>query len=420
MADRRPRVVYWNHSPTPYFVDRFNAVVERDGIDFEAWFNDRREAIRSWDVDESRWLFPARYIPRRSTLGWRASVPVAELRQTRPDLLVQEYDRSHLVGGFLAAERYAGRSAFRVLPNYDTWSERTWWREAGKRFAFHAVDAAKVPGEAGAELARRYGLPDERIHRVTQSVDLGALREGAEFARRSRPTRRAELGLTGCVFVYSGRLWSGKGADHLFDAYERVLATGVRASLLLLGDGPDEGRYRSRAEALPGVVFAGFVQADRIASFYALADVMVFPTLGDPHGLVVEEAMAVGLPVIASTAAGDIAARVPEGEAGYLVPPGEAESLARRMIELATDLDLRTAMGARGAELCAERDHSRYAADFEEFALAALATSRRTGAAATLARFGGLALAGVSLGRRPAAMVSAAPPPGSPSGASAV
>jgi glycosyltransferase involved in cell wall biosynthesis len=420
MSNRRPRVVYWNHSPTPYFVDRFNAVVERGGLDFEAWFNDRREAIRSWEVDESRWRFPARYIPRRSTLGRRAPVPVAELRQTRPDLVVQEYDRSHLFAGFLAAERYAGRTAFRVLPNYDSWSERTWWREAGKRFAFHAVDAAKVPGEAGAELARRYGLPDERIHRVTQSVDLAALRDGAKVAEPTRSARRADLGLAGCVFVYSGRLWSGKGTDHLFDAYERVLADGVPASLLLLGDGPDEDRYRSRAESLPGVVFAGFVQADRIVSFYALADVMVFPTLGDPHGLVVEEAMAVGLPVIASTAAGDIAARLPDGEAGYLVPPGEVEPLARRMVELAVDLDLRTAMGARGAELCAKRDHSRYAADFEGFALATLAASRRSGVAATAARLGGLGLAGLSLGRRPAAMVSVTSPPGSPSGASAV
>ena len=54
------KVVYWNHSPTPYFVARFNAIARRGKLDFEAWFNDRREPIRSWDVDEREWLFPAR------------------------------------------------------------------------------------------------------------------------------------------------------------------------------------------------------------------------------------------------------------------------------------------------------------------------------------------------------------------------
>ena len=155
MAPKRPKVVYWNHSPTPYFVARFNAVADRGSLDFEAWFNERRESSRSWDVDESRWRFPARYIPARPLFGWSERVPVPELLLSRPDLLVQEYDRSHLTAGFLAGRALAGRTAFRVLPNFDAWSERTWWREAGKRLVFRAVDAAKVPGPDGRALAER-------------------------------------------------------------------------------------------------------------------------------------------------------------------------------------------------------------------------------------------------------------------------
>lgn len=406
MADRRPRVVYWNHSPTPYFVDRFNAVVERGEVEFEAWFNERREAIRSWEVDESRWRFRARYIPARPLLGWRRPLPIAELRAVRPDLVVQEYDRSHLMAGFLAARHYAGRTAFRVLPNFDAWSDRTWWREAGKRFAFGAVDAAKVPGPDGAALARRYGLPDGRISSVTQSVDVAALARGAAAAREDRDRRRAELGLEGCVFVYCGRLWSGKGTDDLFDAYERLLGDGRQASLLLLGDGPDEARYRARAEALPRVAFAGFVQAEEIASWYALADAMVFPTLGDPHGLVVEEAMACGLPVISSTAAGDIAARLPDGEAGWLVPPRDPVALAARMVELTADPDRRAAMGAVAARLVTARDHAAYAADFGVFVRAVLALPPRSGAIPALAGLGGLTLGGLSRNHRPAPYVA--------------
>lgn len=406
MPDRRPKVVYWNHSPTPYFVDRFNAVVERGNLDFEAWFNDRREPMRSWEVEEADWNFPARYIPRRRLLGWPTQIPAAELRLTRPDLLVQEYDRAHLMAGFLTATAQSRRTAFRVLPNFDSWSERTWWREGAKRFAFRAVDAAKVPGGDGAALARRYGLGAGRVHSVTQSVDLDSLRPADATAPQSRSERRAELGLGGCVFVYCGRLWSGKGTDDLFDAYERLLAEGRDASLLLLGDGPDEARYRGRAESLPGVVFAGFVQATEIGGYYALADVMVFPTLGDPHGLVVEEAMAAGLPVISSAAAGDIAARLPEAEAGYVVAPHDAGALAQRMRVLADDAALRAQMGLRAGELASERGHDRYAEEFEAFVLETLSSPRRSGAAAGTARLAGRALSALCRRQDPAAPVA--------------
>ena len=385
-------MVYWNHSPTPYFVERFNAVVERGGLEFEAWFNDRREPSRSWDVNEADWLFPARYIPPRSLLGWSERVPAAELRATRPDVLVQEYDRSHLTAGFLVGRALAHRCAFRVLPNFDAWSERTWWREAGKRFVFRAVDAAKVPGEDGAALAEHYGLDAARIARVTQSVDVERLAAARLASAPERGRRREQLGLSGCVFIYVGRLWSGKGTDGLLDAYESLATGGREVSLLMLGDGPDEQRYRARAARLPRVVFAGFVQPREIAAHYALADVMVFPTLGDPHGLVVEEAMVAGLPVICTSAAGDIAARLPDGEAGFVVAPGDTAALERRMRQLVEEPARRRAMGARAAALGSTREHQRYAEEFEAFIAATLEHRARRGAAALSARAAGHAL----------------------------
>ena len=120
-------------------------------------------------MSEEDWLFPARYIPRRRLLGWQERIPVAELIAARPDVLVQEYDRSHLTAGFIAGTRLAHRTAFRVLPNFDTWSQRTWWREVGKRFVFNAVDAAKVPGADGARLAEQ-ARAHARSHRVRDTV----------------------------------------------------------------------------------------------------------------------------------------------------------------------------------------------------------------------------------------------------------
>ncbi len=73
---RPPRVVYWNNQPAPYVVSRFNAIMQRGTIDFEAWFDVEREPDRDWSVDASDWLFPARYIPLRRWAKWDSENPV--------------------------------------------------------------------------------------------------------------------------------------------------------------------------------------------------------------------------------------------------------------------------------------------------------------------------------------------------------
>ena len=160
--------------------------------------------------------FPACYLGR-------VKVPVKELRRLRPDVFILEYDRWNLALGAVAGFALAQRVAFRVLPNFDAWSKRTWWRELGKSVLFKAVDGAKVPGPDGAALATRYGLPQERTTVVTQSIDVahygraGTAGCGAVAAARNPRADRMRLPLRGPV-------WAGKGLDELFAAYRQVRA----------------------------------------------------------------------------------------------------------------------------------------------------------------------------------------------------
>lgn len=385
---RRVRVAYWVNQPAPYFVGRFNAVADRGTLDFEAWFSETRQPDRSWEVDPSQWRFRARSIPGRRlplTRGRLIRFPLREMRELRPDVLVLEYDRAHFAVTALAATALAGRVCLRVLPNFDAWSRRTWWREAAKALLFRSVDGAKVPGPAGASLAVRYGLPRRRTWTVTQSIDVVHYGSALAVDADERARLRESLHLHGCVFLYIGRLWDGKGVSHLLDAYEIVRAAEPDVSLLLVGDGVDEARYRARAATLPGVAFAGFVQAFDIPRVAAAADVFVFPTLGDPNGLVVEEALASGLPVITTSAAGDIAARVPDPET-TVVPPADPHALADRMVRLARSPAERSRLAAAGLALVADRGHDRYAEDFETFILGVLASGRRGGGVARSVR----------------------------------
>ena len=368
MTEQPVRVLNWFTQPTPYVVARFNAAVERPELDFHAVFSQVREPDRSWDVDESAWKFPAGYLGR-------IKVPVKELRRLRPDVFILEYDRWNLAVGALIGFATAQRVAFRVLPNFDAWSTRTWWRELGKNVLFKAVDGAKVPGPDGAVLATRYGLPQERTAVVTQSIDVAHYGRGRAMPTAERQQRREALGLSGCVFLYVGRIWAGKGLDELFAAYRQVRAVRDDISLLMVGDGVDYERYAGQESGTDGVTFAGFVQPAGLPEWYALCDVLVFPTHGDPNGLVVEEALAAGLPVIVSDAAGDIRARVPES-VGRVFPVGDAGALARAM-EALTEPSLRDPMARRAPAWVAGKNDERYAEDLARFARDLTASPRR-------------------------------------------
>lgn len=411
MPASKPCVVYWQNIPTPHVVARFNTLAARGNIAFEAWFNAEREPDRSWDVDTREWAFQARFVPARPYAGYRLRLPLAELRHVRPDLLVSLYDRAAFALGILAAHTAASRVALRALPNYDSWSARAWWKEAGKHMLFRAADGALAPGPDGARLAGCYGLPAARVHTVTQSIDVAHYADKQRIDRAAREDRRAELGLHGCVFLYVGRLWSGKGLDDLFDAYRIVRLRHRDVSLLVVGDGVDEGRYRAMAHRLPGVTFAGFVQPRDLPAFYALADALVFPTLGDPYGLVVEEAMAAGLPVICTETAGDIRRRLPDGRAGYIVPASDPGTLAARMEELARDPARRAFFGEAARRAVAPRTHEHWAGDFERFVAAVLAApARRTPAALLASVLGHGLLALGARGHEVALLVNASEP----------
>jgi glycosyltransferase involved in cell wall biosynthesis len=393
VTDRKPKVVYWNDQPSPYLVARLNAVADRGNLDIEAWFNEIRGSDRSWDVVADAWRFNARLLTRRRIGGYNVQVPVGELRQTRPDLLISLYDRPRLVVGLLAARVQADRVAVRCLPPSEAWSTPRLYSKAATGFVFRMLDYAKCSGCDACRYATSRGLPAERMQVVTQSIDVEVYRRALSIPEDERVAVRNRLGLKGCVFVYVGRIWQGKGLDTLLAAYRQVRAAStVPTTLLMVGDGVDEERYRQQTAALPDVVWAGFVQTTDLPMMYGVSDVFVFPTLGDPHGLVIDEAMAAGLPVITSDAAGDVEQRVEAGVTGYVVRARDADSTARRMRELAADPIARAAMARNASTRSDSLGLDRYAADFEAFVEQALALPKRRTVSAMAATAAGHAL----------------------------
>ena len=348
-------------------VERFNAMADRGAFEFEAWFNDRIEPDRSWDVDESSWRFKYRYVPM-FRIGKRVLHWPWLLLARRPDVLVSLYAEPVFIAGWLLAKLRGAETGFWVEVTFDRWIKRRVYKTWIRRWLFRRVDAIVTVGEDGRRFAERAGATAGKIFYAPHVIDVSHYANGTQLAHPGSEQLRAELNLHGTTFLYVGRLWWGKGLNYLLEAFETVQArSSDDISLLLVGDGPDEAMLRQHCleRGLRNVVFAGFKQKPELPRYYAACDVFVFPTLGDPYGLVVDEAMACGLPVISTSAAGEIRDRIEDGVNGYIVPPEDSAALAERMLALVQDVALRARMGNISAEKIKGHTPEKWAGDFE-------------------------------------------------------
>lgn len=349
-------------------VERFNALADRGNFEFEAWFNDRIEPGRSWEVDESSWRFKYKYIPSSELMGNKFRWPWPILKCT-PDVMISLYAEPVFLFGFMIAKLHGIKTGFWVEVTFDSWVKRRRWKEALKRLIFPRANIIVTVGEDGRQYALRYGARPDSVKYAPHVIDVNHFAQKAKAGLHQREKLRSRLGLVGVTFMYVGRLLCRqKGLDDLLQAYAIVQSRfKEEVSLVLVGDGEDQEylHRRSKEMKLANVVFTGFIHKNDLPLYYVASDVFVFPTLGDPYGLVVDEAMACSLPVISTNAAGEIRKRIEHGVNGYIVPPENSAVLAEKMLILAQNAKLRKTMGMRSYKKIKNNTPEKWAEDFE-------------------------------------------------------
>jgi len=206
-------------------------------------------------------------------------------------------------------------------------------------------EAIRVATEAIATPRRPIAVvPNGADHRVFRPRDA---REVAAI--------RAELGVPaeGPVISYVGKLVPRKGVDDLIEAMGRLLRTGDGATLVIAGMGAERAGLERRAAELgiaDRVRFVGKVPHDTVPLVMSAGDLFVLPSLSEGLPTVVCEAMACGLPVVA-TAVDGTPEIVRDGETGFLVPPRDPAALADALGRLVEDPALARAMGRRAHEI---------------------------------------------------------------------
>jgi len=176
-------------------------------------------------------------------------------------------------------------------------------------------------------------------------------RLAADAAPREQELR-AELGLAAerPVILFASKLQRRKHADHLLEAYRALIAEYSPQNcpyLVIVGDGEQRAELEARAEqlALKDVRFAGFRNQSELPRFLQLADVFVLPSRHEPWGLIVNEAMASGCPVIVSTDVGCHADLITDGVEGCVYPVGNIPALTHALHRIFSSPGSAAAMG---------------------------------------------------------------------------
>ena len=351
MVDK-PRIAVVFHHIGPYHHARLNAAADRLSVTGFEW---SAKGYDAWGAAES----PARYhkvslfpeatahCPGNAKLKqafWTA------LEQARPDVVA--VNGWNNFGSLIAANCCLRRGIPMVVMSESSRQDepRTSWKEAIKRRIGGLYSAALVGGQRHVGYLAELGMPRERIFTGYNVVDNHYFRQKAEEVRSQRSEVRQKYALPENYFLSSARFVEKKNLPKLIRAYaeyRRRSEVGSQKSeisnnkppwdLVVLGDGPlkaDLCRLISDLQLNDHVHLPGFKPYDELPVYYALANAFVHASTTEQWGLVVNEAIVSGLPVIVSNRCG-CAPELVKGN-GFTFDPTNEDELATRLLEMAS------------------------------------------------------------------------------------
>lgn len=346
----------------PYSVPRFKALQAfRPDYAVKVMALSARERLREWGIRKHELGFD--YVEGFSDESLENLDSRAQAERVSQWLTSEDPAVVVITGYFLAGMRAAARwtrqhKRLSIYIGDSQWGDRRrnlvkewikgWW-------ARRHYDAAFAAGERAASYLQMMGFPREKIWTGYDVVDNQAFSAGAAVARQDAAALRRRLNLPEKFFLFVGRFAPEKNLPRLVEAYAayRQVAGPDAWDLVLVGGGPQEPLVRRMVEGVPGVVFAGAHRSDGLGLYYGLASCLILPSLSETWGLVVNEAMAAGLPVIVSHRCGCVAELVRPGFNGYVVDPLDVEGMARTMGVMSSTLVDCASMGEASRKIVA-------------------------------------------------------------------
>lgn len=274
----------------------------------------------------------------------RAGLLLPIARQVRPHVIQGQ----SLSCGCLAliVGRILGIPTVTSIQGYDLYKAGPWARRT--YIPWTLTHSTRVVTVSGDLQSRALTLSA----RLAEVIPNGVRTREAHKLDQETARLRLRLPAEAKIVLFVGRLTVVKGVAHLLRAMPHVLKRCPSAMLVLVGEGEEKRSLADMADRLGltgRIFFAGSWSNDDVIGFMRASDLFVLPSLAEPFGIVLVEAMSCGLPIVASNVMG-IPSIIEDGTNGFLVPPGDEGTLAERMIQLLTTPKEAAAMGHRNIQ----------------------------------------------------------------------
>jgi len=243
--------------------------------------------------------------------------------------------------------------------------KRMWWKEfLKKRFIMKKFSHIAASGKKSADYVQKLGVKKENVSVIGNVVDNQEYAKQAKTVRNDEKNNRKKLSLPDNYFLFVGRFSSQKNLKFLVDAFSDYKEKNGTWDLALIGDGPMKNylkKYASRKEGKQYIHFLSWKQMSELPAYYALAGCLILPSLSEPWGLVVNEAMTCGLPVLVSKKCGCVSELCKDGINGYTFDPKDMNRLVKLMMQCSNgDFDLNS-MGNKSLEVISEYTPDKWA-----------------------------------------------------------
>jgi len=249
---------------------------------------------------------------------------------------------------------YCRLVGIKVIISVDSTEEdkpNLWWKEAIKRFVVNRAQGFFCYGSKAAEYMLKLGAKPKQILLENNAVDNQTVSSVYQEAYMNREVEKEKYDLRPYNFIYTGRLMTIKNVDNLLIAFSKLKAK--EWGLVILGDGAEGEKLRKYVadNQLEGVRFIEGQAWYNVPKFMALGDVFVLPSYSEPWGLVVNEAMVSGMPVIVSNKCGSSHDLVKNEQNGYIFNPYDTHELTAIMRKFVDEPDKIKSFGKVSREI---------------------------------------------------------------------
>jgi glycosyltransferase involved in cell wall biosynthesis len=317
---------------SPYRIPVFNSIGERLGNRFKAFFMGVTTSCRLWEVPFSRMHFDYEVLTGWALFGkrregfphfWNPGITRA-LHRFRPSLIVlggYHHFTSYAVGWY--AKKSRTKLYLWCESNLNDHRSRSFLIEHIKKAFIRSCDGYVVPGRASLTYLKSYGVDQSAIILAPNAIDteLFSAYESADKEQidRERALFKKEWSLPEFNLLFIGRLSPEKGFPVGLEVLARLQGAGIDVGLIVVGDGPCRQKYErlTLEKRLKNVVFLGFKQPYNLPYYYHQGDLLIMPSVSEPWGLVVNESMTCGIPVLCSPRVGAAPDLVIEDKTGY-------------------------------------------------------------------------------------------------------